>query len=581
MTSPVASFWPYSLVAVLVAAAAGGSRAAPPDPSAALTRVLEKRFTGDRSGACLAAALIEGAGADRPGAISRAFVCADPTRRRALDTRTAFEIGSVTKTMTGMLLADLIAAGKLSLEDPLARHLPPGTRVPSFQGQPIRLKHLTTHTSGLPGLPARMPQEDPSNPYAALSEQALLASLGDVTLAAAPGARWAYSNFGVMVLSSALARAAKQDFEALLRERLFRPLGMKQAFIRRKPDGVVVAPGHIPGGRATSPWDLQVNLAGVGGVRASLDDMVAYALAGLGRGPAATVAAIRASQKPVDLGAVPVGAPGVDMGMGWALLRVGDRQVRLHEGGTGGFSAFVALDPQVGRAVVLLSDTAVYSVGGLQDVGLHLLGVAPTLPAPRKPASPPAELLAALEGRYRLAGGLGLKLFVRKGTLYVHADGQTEHALAFDSEGDFYPLDFDARLSPLRTSGGMTFVWSQGGGDTTATREPGPDGKKATAGPKTPVPPVITDDYLGEYPLVPGFGLTVLAEQGRLYVQGTGQEKILVDAVARDIFTADSVGAELTFERDDKGRVKAVTLRQAGQRLRGERRAAASPPATR
>ena len=235
---------------------------------------------------------------------------------------------------------------------------------------------------------------------------------------------------------------------------------------------------------------------------------------------------------------------------------------------------------QAGRAVVLLSDTAVYNVGGLQDVGLHLLGVAPALPAPRKPASPPAELLAALEGRYRLEGGPNLKLFVRQGTLYVHADGQTEHSLGHDSEGDFYPLDLDARLTPQRTREGMTFVWSQGGGEVTATREPGPDGKKA-AGPKTPLPAVISGDYLGEYPLVPGFGLTVSAEQGRLYVRGTGQERIPIEAVARDIFTADSVGAELTFERDDKGRVKAVTLRQAGQRMRGERRAAASAPATR
>jgi CubicO group peptidase (beta-lactamase class C family) len=136
----------------------------------------------------------------------------------------------------------------------------------------------------------------------------------------------------------------------------------------------ISAQGHIPGGKATSAWDIPVNLAGVGGVRASLDDMVAYALAALGRGPQATVAHILTSQQPVNLGPGAATGPGAEMGMGWAIARVGERQVLLHEGGTGGFSAFVAVERQAGRAVVLLSDTAVHSMGGLQEVGLQLLG---------------------------------------------------------------------------------------------------------------------------------------------------------------------------------------------------------------
>ena len=66
-----------------------------------------------------------------------------------------------------------------------------------------------------------------------------------------------------------------------------------------------------------------------------------------------------------------------------------------------------------------------------------------------------------------------MKLSVREGKLYVHADGQAEHVLGFDSEGDFFPLDFNARLSPRRSKDGMTFIWSQGGGEAKATREPG------------------------------------------------------------------------------------------------------------
>jgi serine-type D-Ala-D-Ala carboxypeptidase/endopeptidase len=557
-------------------AAATASLPAPTTP-ASLAAALERRFAGDRSAACLAAAVVEGAGASGEGVVSRAFVCADPGRARKLDAATALEIGSVTKTMTGMVLAGLVSAGKVGLDDPLERHLPKGTRVPSFQGQPIRLKHLTTHTSGLPGLPARMPTRNLANPYADLSEKDLLRSLGDVTLAVAPGTRWDYSNFGVMVLSYALSRAAKRDYEALLRERLFAPLGMKQAFIVRKPKGVVVAAGHIPGGVATSAWDIPVNLAGVGGVRASLDDMVAYARAALGRGPAEVVAHIRASQQPVDLGRGAAAAPGAEMGMGWAIARVGARQLLLHEGGTGGFSAFLAVEPQAGRAVVLLSDTAVHGLGGLQDTGLYLLGARPDLPPPRKLATPPRELLAALEGRYQLGGGLSMRLFVRDGKLHIHPDGQAEHVMGYDSEGDFFPLDFDARLSPQRSREGQTFVWAQLGGETRATRETAP-GQGGAAAPRPAAPPVRTADYLGDYPLLPGFVLTVFDEAGRLFVQATGQSRIEVTPVDKDVFTADSVGAELTFERDDRGQVHAVTLRQKGQRLHAPRRPTASAP---
>src|SRR5262249_30477127 len=148
---------------------------------------------------------------------------------RAIDFTTAFEIGSISKTMTGFLLADLLAREALSLDDPLAMHLPPGTPVPTYQDAPILLRHLVTHTAGLPSLPPRMAVSDPANPYAALTEADLLASLADVNLTVAPGTHWAYSNFGYMLLSYVVTRTNAEGLEALLKTRLFAPLGMAQS----------------------------------------------------------------------------------------------------------------------------------------------------------------------------------------------------------------------------------------------------------------------------------------------------------------------------------------------------------------
>ena len=110
----------------------------------ALGDILDKRVLGDSSGVCIAAAMIEG---DR---VARAWRCADPANAGRIGPDVAFEIGSVTKTMTGILLADLIAKGEASLDDPLAGHLPEGTVVPDYEGQPILLRHVVTHTSGSP-----------------------------------------------------------------------------------------------------------------------------------------------------------------------------------------------------------------------------------------------------------------------------------------------------------------------------------------------------------------------------------------------------------------------------------------------
>ena len=110
-----------------------------------LKATLQRRLSGDRSGACIAAAVID-------GGVRRAFVCADGRTPR-VDARTAFEIGSIAKTMNAALLAQFVLAGRVSLDTPLAELLPPATTVPQFDGQPIRLGHVVTHRSGLPALP--------------------------------------------------------------------------------------------------------------------------------------------------------------------------------------------------------------------------------------------------------------------------------------------------------------------------------------------------------------------------------------------------------------------------------------------
>ena len=520
-----------------------------------LRAALEQRFKGDRTGACTAAAVIDN------GTTASAYVCADAKSERPFDERMAFEIGSVSKTMTAALLAELVGRGEIVLDDPIAKLLPPKTIVPSFDGSPITIGHIVTHTSGLPSFPWRL--NNMKNPYARLTEADLLATLASTRLTRAPGSQWEYSNFAMMVLSYALAKRSGTDFETLLRERLLSPLGMSDSYIAKRPPNVRVAQGHLSNAMPAGPWDFDIDMAGVGGVRATLPDMVRYLEGQLGmRASQITPALARTQQQVASIG-------GHAMGMNWEILSAANgRTIIMHPGGTGGYSSFVAFDRAAKRAVVLLSDTALTDLGGLRMLGLHLLD--PSLPggAPRTVATADVKLIDALVGRYRLRNGLGMELRHKGNALTIQADAQPEFEMGYDSAGDFYPLKFDALLRPRRKADGTyTFAWFQLGGVLEAERI----GIPTSVATEWTATEAQLKEYEGNYPLSLTFALRVFSTGTKLFVQGTNQGPFELAAVEKDIFVAESVGAEIDFERGADGKVMALMLKQRGQVLRGER----------
>lgn len=418
---------------------------------------LAQRFKDDRTGACVAAAVVAGHNT------STAYYCADQQSPRRFDEKSAFEIGSVTKTMTAALLTRLITQNTFRLTDPFARLLPHGTRLPPLRGRAITLRDIVTHTSGLPSFPWR--GGNAANPYAALTERDLKDALASARLPDPPGTRFQYSSLAFMLLSWALARHAGQDFETLLRERLLDPLGMRDTYIATPPPGVNLAQGHLPNTRPTVPWDFPADMAGAGGVRATLPDMVRYLRGALGLRDSAITPALIESQRPV------IRIAGIRLATSWFLADINGRTIAEHGGGTGGYSSYVGIDRAGKRAVVVLSDTALTSLGGLAAIGRHLLDPAAPAGSPRRVTVAPPKLLAALQGRYRLQNGIAVVLRRKGAALTIQADGQPAFEMGYDTAGDFYPLAFDALLRPRRlTDGTLTFTWLQGGGALGAKR---------------------------------------------------------------------------------------------------------------
>ena len=139
--------------------------------------------------------------------------------RRALDGETVFQVGSVTKVFTGLLLADMAVRGLVQLDDPAAKYLPAGVRMPQ-RGRAITLIDLSKHWSGLPSMPDFSLQGRP-DPYAGYSEDDLYRFLNSYTPAREPGTQ-EYSNLGVALLGRLLARHSGLEYEALLRQRVDR-----------------------------------------------------------------------------------------------------------------------------------------------------------------------------------------------------------------------------------------------------------------------------------------------------------------------------------------------------------------------
>ncbi len=281
--------------------------------------------------------------------------------------RTLFEIGSITKVFTGILLAEMAERGEVRVEQPIAELLPADVVVPSRNGRQIRLVDLSTHSSGLPRMPDNFNPGDAGNPYVDYTVARLYDFLRRHELRRDIGVEAEYSNVGVGLLGHALARRAGTSYEALVTSRILAPLGMTATKITLSfADIAKLAPGHNANGRKVANWDLAEAFSGAGALRSNVDDMLTFLAANLSPPENATLGrAIRRAQT-----AHFTGRDGRKSGLGWGLsLLKQERNVLTHGGGTGGYLTFVALDPERRLGVVVLSN----QVAGVSRLGLHLL----------------------------------------------------------------------------------------------------------------------------------------------------------------------------------------------------------------
>jgi len=284
---------------------------------------------------------------------------------RTLDGDTIFEIGSVTKVFTSLLLADMVNRKEVALDDPAAKYLPENVKMPERSGKSITLHDLSTHSSGLPRLPSNMKWKDPRNPYADYSVDDLYQFLSGYTLPRDPGSEFEYSNLGAGLLGHLLAYRAGTDYESLIRIRITEPLSMPDTGITLSSSMKQrMATGHTAMLAPVANWDLPT-LAGAGALRSSANDMLTFLEAFLGYKESPLAPAMKAMLEVRR----PLGQ--VTVGLGWIIMSAHDREIAAHDGGTGGFRSWVGYDPKERIGVVVLSNAS--TPIGVFDLGIHLL----------------------------------------------------------------------------------------------------------------------------------------------------------------------------------------------------------------
>ena len=530
----------------------------PPAPfpaDAAIREILQQVVDHDKRSVGIVVGLTEGSADGKWRVIGHGS--AGPNVTRPLDGDTIFEIGSITKTMTATILADMILRGEVGPDDPISKYLPKKASPPRRAGRDITLRDLATHASGLPRMPSNFNPKDPANPFADYTAEMLYEWLSSIDLERDIGALREYSNAGYGLLGHILELKTGKSYDELFKARLGSPLKMADTgTVLTAEQKSRLAIGHDQDRKPVANWDLGA-MAGAGALRSNVHDMLRYVDANLQVGKTGLEATMTAAQK-MDI-AIGDGKEKVCLAWGEAPDMHG-RRIWWHNGGTGGYHSFVGFDPAARRGVVVLSNCTT----SIDDIGFHLLQ--PKYPIRRnpEPVRLPRETLDRYVGVYQIDENVFREVTRFGDRVFVQRTGQPPREIFAEKEDWFFDREIGIRLRFDRDSSGKVsgmMLYQVDGAESPAKRVDRPLTQQRRP---VDVDPAKYDGLVGKYQLGPDHVFTVTRDADRLMVGLTGQETLEVFPESADKFFYTIVDAQLSFERDASGKATRLILHQHG-----------------
>ncbi|MEM8508607.1 MAG: serine hydrolase [Bacteroidota bacterium] len=357
-----------------------------------------------------------------------------------VDENTIYEIGSISKVFTGIILAQQVLDGDIGLEDRINDLLPDSIAVPVVGDVEITIGNLTDHTSGLPRMPKNFAPANPNNPYADYTVKRMYEFIANYQPVRSVGSEYEYSNLAQGLLGHLLAVNQNTTYDNLMVRTIADPLKMNDTritFTKRMKDHLAF--GHNSG-KVVENWDIPT-LAGAGAIRSSTKDMAEFISCNLGYIDLPLAAAMRLSHEIRHKKAGPM-----SVAMGWHIKKGENGDVIWHNGGTGGYRAFTGFVKETGKGVVLLTNSTV----SVDDIGFYLLDSGSQL-TERKFKSDaielPESILERYIGVYELLPEFKITITKEGTQLFTQATGQGKIEIYPESDTVFFLTVVEAKIS--------------------------------------------------------------------------------------------------------------------------------------
>ncbi len=498
----------------------------------------------------------------------------------SVDKQSIFEIGSISKVFTCIMLADEVLKGSMKLTDPISKYLPEGVAVPIRNERVITLQDLATHTSGLPRMPDNFSPANPANPFIDYTPDLIYEFISSHELRRDIGSEYEYSNYGMGLLGHILELHTGKSYENLLIEKIANPCEMPNTRLTLTEQMIEhLAKPHAQGVEVSN-WDL-TGLAGAGGIRSDAVDMVKFIKANMGVSKSPLYDAMVLSHEVTYENE----AGDFQIGLGWHYAQNDDETIIWHNGATGGYKAFAGFVKGTTKGVVVLGN----SDGDIGRLGMKLLG------DPRPLVTPKPSIATVINKEINKNGieaGIALYHQLKKEMPDTYQFDESQlNTLAYnylaedknDIALDLFKLNvssFPSASNPYDSLGeGYLKI-----GDTdqaitsymkslelnpandnarNALIQLGVDESKLTL--DVEVSSDVLDSYCGQYELQPGFVITITRIEKQFFLQATGQPQFELFASDYNEFYLKVVDAQVTFNANNKGKIDSLTLHQNNQ----------------
>lgn len=293
------------------------------------------------------------------------FGSSHPENEMALDGKSIFEIGSVTKSFTASLITILAEHNILSLDDKVNDHL--ATQYINPRLSDLTVNDLLTHFSGLPKLPKYIgsKQKDPQNPYADYTK----VDLREFYRSFIPEDKieFIYSHVNYGLLEIIIENATGSDYESALNSFLLKPLRMTNTYIHKSEDsGRAITFGFDRAGRQTKSWDF-ASFGASEGLKSNLEDLILFTRAHLGTTDSGLDNILALNHEPEVQTHY---NDRIYAGKGWHIFNQKKNfNIMTHSGKTYGHRAYISFIKETKTGVIILSNSSV----GTEDLGLLIL----------------------------------------------------------------------------------------------------------------------------------------------------------------------------------------------------------------